>query len=96
MGTGFEVDISQDQVGIIPRAIKHLFNGIDKCISEAQEKGTITPEFKIMAQFMELYNEEVIDLFNPIGDNYIKVNNNFYLTFIILHPHCFFDNIQNK
>lgn len=73
MGTGFEVDIGQDQVGIIPRAIEHLFNGIDKTIQLAQENGVITPEFKVTAQFMELYNEEIIDLFNPIGDNFMKV-----------------------
>lgn len=66
MGSGFDVEVSQDQIGIIPRAIEHLFGGIEHRIQQAQETGTLVPEFKVMAQFMELYNEEVIDLFNPV------------------------------
>lgn len=74
MGTGFDVEVTQEQVGIIPRAIKHLFSGIDDSIRIAQENGVMAPEFKIQAQFMELYNEEIIDLFNPIGESYLKVS----------------------
>lgn len=66
MGSGFDVEVSQGQIGIIPRAIEHLFGGIEHRIQKAQETGTLVPEFKVMAQFMELYNEEVIDLFNPV------------------------------
>lgn len=66
MGSGFDVEVSQDQIGIIPRAIEHLFGGIERRIQKAQETGALVPEFKVMAQFMELYNEEVIDLFNPV------------------------------
>lgn len=66
MGSGFDVELPPEQVGIIPRAIEHLFHGIHARIQAAQESGTLVPEFKVMAQFMELYNEEVIDLFNPI------------------------------
>lgn len=65
MGSGFDVEVSQEQIGIIPRAIEHLFGGIQNRIDKAQETGSLVPEFKVMAQFMELYNEEVIDLFNP-------------------------------
>ncbi|KAK9890310.1 hypothetical protein WA026_010413 [Henosepilachna vigintioctopunctata] len=72
MGSGFEVDLGQDQIGIIPRAIHHLFDSIDNRIQNARENGSVAPEFKITAQFMELYNEEVIDLFNP-GYNREKV-----------------------
>ncbi|KAB0801448.1 hypothetical protein PPYR_05802 [Photinus pyralis] len=66
MGSGFDVELPPEQVGIIPRAIDHLFYGISSRIEAAQATGTFVPEFKVMAQFMELYNEEVIDLFNPI------------------------------
>ncbi|KAF5294861.1 hypothetical protein FQA39_LY00345 [Lamprigera yunnana] len=66
MGSGFDVELSPEQIGIIPRAIEHLFYGIKMRIQNAQTNGTFVPEFKVMAQFMELYNEEVIDLFNPI------------------------------
>lgn len=66
MGSGFDVELSQERIGIIPRAIEHLFNGIQERIEKAQESGTLVPEFKVMAQFMELYNEDIIDLFNPV------------------------------
>lgn len=72
MGTGFDVDVLEEQLGIIPRAIAHLFRGIDERIQDAREKGIVCPEFKITAQFLELYNEEVIDLFNPVKENYNK------------------------
>lgn len=65
MGTGFDVELLSEQVGIIPRAIHHLFDGIRNRINQAQENGLLPPEFKVTTQFMELYNEEVIDLFNP-------------------------------
>lgn len=71
MGSGFDVELLQEQIGIIPRAIEHLFSGIQHRIQKAQETGTLVPEFKVMAQFMELYNEDIIDLFNPV---YNKVN----------------------
>lgn len=65
MGSGFDVEVKEEQKGIIPRAIHHLFDGIHSRIQKAQSAGTLPPEFKVSAQFMELYNEEVIDLFNP-------------------------------
>lgn len=68
MGSGFEVNLPQDEIGIIPRAIHDLFNSINSEIEKAYELGMQPPEFKITAQFMELYNEEVIDLFNPTNN----------------------------
>nr|CAI5851703.1 unnamed protein product [Callosobruchus analis] len=65
MGSGFDVEVKEDQKGIIPRAIRQLFDGIHSRIEKARDCGSIPPEFKVMVQFMELYNEEVIDLFNP-------------------------------
>nr|XP_023024328.1 kinesin-like protein KIF21A [Leptinotarsa decemlineata] len=65
MGSGFEVELNDEQKGIIPRAIHHIFDGIRSKILKAEECHTEIPEFKVTAQFMELYNEEVIDLFNP-------------------------------
>ncbi|PSN35255.1 hypothetical protein C0J52_18156 [Blattella germanica] len=70
MGTGFDVEVQPDQVGIIPRAINHLFNGIQNRADRAREAGQPPPEFKIVAQFMELYNEEVIDLFDPSREQF--------------------------
>ncbi|KAL0968629.1 hypothetical protein UPYG_G00269360 [Umbra pygmaea] len=68
MGTGFDVNISQDELGIIPRAVGHLFRGIEERQHVAREQGLPVPEFKINAQFLELYNEEVLDLFDTTRD----------------------------
>ncbi|XP_073804167.1 kinesin-like protein KIF21A isoform X2 [Danio rerio] len=64
MGTGFDVNITDEELGIIPRAVSHLFRGIEERRQAATEQGRPVPEFKINAQFLELYNEEVLDLFD--------------------------------
>ncbi|KAM6962334.1 kinesin-like protein KIF21A isoform 2-T2 [Tautogolabrus adspersus] len=68
MGTGFDVNIGEDELGIIPRAVHHLFRGIEERRQAATEQGKPVPEFKINAQFLELYNEEVVDLFDSTRD----------------------------
>uniref|UniRef100_A0A671YSZ1 Kinesin family member 21A n=1 Tax=Sparus aurata TaxID=8175 RepID=A0A671YSZ1_SPAAU len=68
MGTGFDVNIGEEELGIIPRAVNHLFRGIEERIQAATEQGKPVPEFKINAQFLELYNEEVLDLFDSTRD----------------------------
>lgn len=65
MGTGLDIETNPDTVGIIPRAVFHLFTGIEERRANAREQGLPVPEFKVTAHFMELYNEEVIDLFDP-------------------------------
>ncbi|XP_074125579.1 kinesin-like protein KIF21A isoform X7 [Sminthopsis crassicaudata] len=68
MGTGFDVNIIEEEQGIISRAVKHLF----KCIEEKKEvaikNGIPPPDFKVNSQFLELYNEEVLDLFDTTRD----------------------------
>ncbi len=65
MGTGFEVSVSSEEnVGIVPRAVRQLFDGIAKRQEEAREAGILPPEFKVSAQFLELYNEDILDLFD--------------------------------
>ncbi|XP_065554463.1 kinesin-like protein KIF21B isoform X3 [Lathamus discolor] len=68
MGTGFDVNISEEEQGIIPRAISHLFSGIEERKRAAQSQGRVAPEFKVSAQFLELYNEEILDLFDSARD----------------------------
>ncbi|XP_026065958.1 kinesin-like protein KIF21A isoform X1 [Carassius auratus] len=68
MGTGFDVNITDEELGIIPRAVSHLFRGIEERRKAATEQGRPVPEFKINAQFLELYNEEVLDLFDSTRD----------------------------
>ncbi|KAB0406591.1 hypothetical protein E2I00_010401 [Balaenoptera physalus] len=68
MGTGFDVAMAEEEQGIIPRAIAHLFGGIAERKRRAQEQGVAGPEFKVSAQFLELYNEEILDLFDSARD----------------------------
>ncbi|XP_017290092.1 kinesin-like protein KIF21B isoform X1 [Kryptolebias marmoratus] len=68
MGTGFDVSLSPPEQGIIPRAVHQLFEGIQNQRLRAQEAGIQPPEFKVSAQFLELYNEEILDLFDGARD----------------------------
>jgi len=54
MGTGFDVNVDRDFVGIIPRAVEHLFQGIEDRRKEASNAGRPPPEFSIKAQFIEV------------------------------------------
>ncbi|TNN00128.1 hypothetical protein fugu_011374 [Takifugu bimaculatus] len=78
MGTGFDVNIADAELGIVPRAVHHLFQGIEERREAAQAQGRPVPEFKINAQFLELYNEEVLDLFDSSRDmkqkSHIKIH----------------------
>ncbi|XP_074528947.1 kinesin-like protein KIF21B isoform X2 [Halichoeres trimaculatus] len=68
MGTGFDVSLSPQEQGIIPRAVHQLFEGIQTRRVRAQQAGSQPPEFKVSAQFLELYNEEILDLFDGARD----------------------------
>lgn len=54
MGTGFDTAAAEEEQGIIPRAIAHLFGGIAERKRRAQEQGLAGPEFKVSAQFLEV------------------------------------------
>lgn len=47
MGTGFDVGVEESVVGIIPRAIKHLFDGIADKQTRSRERAQLPPEFKV-------------------------------------------------
>lgn len=64
MGTGFDIATSAEEEGIIPRAVAHLFEGIDRRKQDAKQRNEPLPDFKVTVQFMELYNEELMDLFD--------------------------------
>lgn len=68
MGTGFECEIIESQEGIIPRAVRHLFSSINNLKENPYDENGVCMEmlqFSVGAQFMELYNEEIIDLLDP-------------------------------
>ena len=56
MGTSFDMNnsLGPEQVGIIPRAIQYLFDGIHKRKEEAVENNRSPPEFKVHCQFIEV------------------------------------------
>uniref|UniRef100_A0A915LXU0 Kinesin motor domain-containing protein n=1 Tax=Meloidogyne javanica TaxID=6303 RepID=A0A915LXU0_MELJA len=66
MGTCFDVNqFNLDTnlaAGIIPRAARHLFEGIEERRLEAKTSGAVEPTFELNVQFIELYNEEIVDL----------------------------------
>uniref|UniRef100_A0A8C8SQE1 Kinesin-like protein KIF21A n=1 Tax=Pelusios castaneus TaxID=367368 RepID=A0A8C8SQE1_9SAUR len=68
MGTGFDVNVTEEEQGIISRAVKHLFKCIEEKKQAAIKQELPPPEFKVNAQFLELYNEEVLDLFDTTRD----------------------------
>ncbi|CAG2214012.1 KIF21 [Mytilus edulis] len=49
-------------------AVDHLFKGIAERQTEAIENNQPPPDFKITAQFIELYNEEILDLLDTTRD----------------------------
>lgn len=75
MGTGFEPNALNDESqGIVPRAVHHLFDEIERLKNKADEDNLNQPEFQVKAQFLELYNEEIIDLLN--AETHTNYNNN--------------------
>ncbi|XP_030383515.1 kinesin-like protein KIF21A isoform X2 [Scaptodrosophila lebanonensis] len=67
MGTGFDHAFLDHQLGIIPRAVRHLFAGIENLVLSIEEIPTeqAKSEFSVAVQFIELYNEDIIDLLDP-------------------------------
>ena len=57
MGTAFNVSGEDELVGIVPRAVEQLFIGIQQRQQAAHEQGIIPPEFKVNAQFMEVFDK---------------------------------------
>lgn len=72
MGTGYELTCGVDNVGMLPRAIRHIYSGIESRQEQAREAGLPVPEFRVEAQFIELYNENLYDLLEP--DRSIQVS----------------------
>ena len=54
MGSGFDINVDRDILGIIPRAVEHLFHSIDERRKEALNAGRPLPDFSIKAQFIEV------------------------------------------
>ncbi|CAH2102149.1 unnamed protein product [Euphydryas editha] len=73
MGSGWEGEVvDEEKRGIIPRAIRDLFAGADERAEAARSQGQLPPEFSVQAQFIELYNEDIVDLLDPAKDPFAK------------------------
>ena len=59
---------------MIPRALRQIFNGVQSRQAQAIKEDSIKPEFYITVQFMEIYNEDIHDLFNPEGSDKIRIH----------------------
>ena len=64
MGTGSTLGMPFEEVGIVPRVFKFVFEEL-----EARKAAAEYAEFKVKVAFLELYNEELHDLLDPAGIN---------------------------
>ena len=65
MGTGFDIATPEEEEGIIPRAVTHLFEGIDQRKSDAKHRNEPLPDFKVTVQFMEVgYCSNIVEIFS--------------------------------
>ncbi|SPP81664.1 kinesin-like protein KIF21A isoform X2 [Drosophila guanche] len=71
MGTGFERESDDVKLGIVPRAIQHIFAGIEDFATTASEMSPANgnPQFSLAVQYIELYNEDIFDLLDPFNKN---------------------------
>merc|ERR1711892_1132497 len=74
MGTGFEMDIDPSHEGMIPRALRQIFDGIKHHEDAAGAEKLMKPEFNVSVQFMEIYQEEIIDLLNNGQQRKIRIH----------------------
>jgi kinesin family protein 4/21/27 len=74
MGTSFVDATSLESTGIIPRAVQQIFNTIDELKRKAKESHGIEPTFTVEAQFIELYNEELVDLLAGDRNSNVKIS----------------------
>lgn len=79
MGTGFDYHLTEEEQGIIPRALFHIFSRIEEVQLQAIDNvsDTETVQFNIAVQFIELYNENIVDLLEPYSKGRIhKIQEN--------------------
>ena len=68
------MDVAAAHEGMIPRALRQIFDGIEQRVAEAEAGKLMKPEFNVSVQFMEIYNEEIIDLLNNGQQRKIRVH----------------------
>lgn len=61
MGTGSTAGLNEEQIGIVPRVFDQIFEELDR-----KRRESSLSEFTIKVSFLELYNEELKDLLDPM------------------------------
>ncbi|CAE6399316.1 unnamed protein product [Rhizoctonia solani] len=88
-GKTFTLSGSEDQPGIIPRAMRDVFGYIKKHPDR---------EFLLRASYLEIYNEQIYDLLAPMGTastvNLQGVGNNIYLSGVREEPITSFKSVK--
>jgi hypothetical protein len=60
----FDQDGNDDQKGVIPKAVKHIFGCIDASSGEKK--------FLVRCSYLEIYNENILDLLGHASNNKIS------------------------
>lgn len=64
MGTGLDSNVDPATQGIVPRAVSHLVDRLQSLFSPSGERHGDGQFFEVYVSFLELYNEEIVDLLN--------------------------------
>ena len=60
MGTGFDMVIHSEELGVIPRAVQQIFTGIEERRAAALEKNEQPPQFEVKAEFLEVITMQLL------------------------------------
>ncbi|CAF3917956.1 unnamed protein product [Rotaria sordida] len=87
MGSGIEY-MEPSKEGILPRAIMHIFQRCTSYEHEAELKGITLSKCVVSCQFIEIYNENIYDLFNKENIDFRSQKN--------LDKHVVFENSNGE
>ena len=75
-GKSFSMQEDPNHIGIIPRAIVHIFEEIEDKVAE---NAAIDLRYNVELSYVEIYNEEIRDLLSdkPLGDQKLEIKGNF-------------------
>ncbi|CAF3880064.1 unnamed protein product [Rotaria magnacalcarata] len=74
MGSGIEY-MNPSEEGILPRAIIHIFQRCASYERNVESKGISIPKCIVSCQFIEIYNENIYDLFNKENTDFRSQKN---------------------
>ncbi|ETW10541.1 hypothetical protein, variant 4 [Aphanomyces invadans] len=65
--TKAKIDVASDRLGIVPRVILELFDAL-KTAAVIKNKA-----YRVKSSFVQIYNEQILDLFNPSSKQCLKL-----------------------